>query len=349
MDFSDHAKQSYITRNVNLSRASQVIDQQPASGDLLLCRVDRIRQHTRLENIHGRREHLYEGDQIIVVAAERYATGQFSSALPTSDAACHLIAAGGIAGHVTHRSRQVKAPTELTLIGVIADSLGKPLNLSAFSPLSTLDTQHADIPVLVVIGSDMNAGKTTTVCAGINGFTGLGLKVAGAKLTGTGAGPDYWRMWDAGACHVVDFVDAGLPTTVGRSIPDFIDLVRRFKASAIQAGAQVLVLEIADGILQPETRALINAPRFINEISGVLIAAESATSAVMVSERVIQAGFPVYGISGLFTRSPLACEEAAQGTGLPIFTPSDLVKPHVSNYLHNAVTKEHESAYILAG
>lgn len=349
MSFLSNVKQGYITRNVDISKAKMLLDVQPVAGDLLLCRVDKIRQHTRLENTQGRREHLYEGDNIIVVAAQRYATDQFCAELPILGQPSHLVAAGGIAGNVTHRSQKVKAPTEITLQGVIGGEDGKALNLSSFAPLETMNNTQINIPVLVIVGSDMNAGKTTTACACINGLFKEGIRVAGAKLTGTGAGPDYWRMKDAGACHVIDFVDAGFPSTVGLSTDNFTHLLQRFKESAQKAEAQVLVLEIADGILQPETKSLMNSEPFINEVTGVIVAADSATSAIMVAERVLSAGFSLYAISGLLTRSPIACEEATMGSGLPVFTAADLSKKSVIDYLYNTMIRDHENTFSAVG
>ena len=40
-----------------------------------------------------------------------------------------------------------------------------------------------------------------------------GRRVAGIKITGTGACGDYWEMADAGAAWVGDFVDAGFVST----------------------------------------------------------------------------------------------------------------------------------------
>lgn len=349
MDAIQKAKRSYITRNVNIDTATQLLKSHPRSGDLLLCKVDKIKQHTRLEDIHGRRNHLYDGDTVIVVAAQRYATDQFCAELPTQQGPCHLVAAGGIAGQVVHRSGQIKAPTEITLLGVLGDQQGNALNLSAFAPLAKTTITSADLPVLVVIGSDMNAGKTTTACACINGLKKKGIKTAGAKLTGTGAGPDYWRMHDAGANTVVDFLDAGYPSTIGLSNDDFLTILQKFKAAAIAANCQVLILEIADGILQPETKALINSTQFVQQVTGAIVAADSATSAMMVTENIIRAGFPVYAISGLFSRSPIACEEVTQASGLPVFTASSLVQQAAIDYLYSSLEQDYSSAHILAG
>ena len=350
LDLLLSAKRSYATRNVDLGLATKLITSAPKAGDLLLCRVDKLRQHQRLENTQGRRVHLYEGDMIITVAAQRYATDQFYSQLPSfeNDGACHLVAAGGITGQVVHRSRQVKPPTEITLIGVVADQRETPLNLNQFAPLLDHGNPTLNLPVLVVIGSDMNAGKTTTACAAINGLSIHKHSIAGAKLTGTGAGPDYWRMWDAGAVAVHDFVDAGYASTVGLSNHDFLAILRHLKHTSVEAGAKLLVLEVADGVLQPETKALLSSPEFRHSVTGVLVAADSATSAVMVTERITHAGFPVYAMSGVFSQSPIACEEAAQSTGLPVLTLEDFSKTSTINYLVNSLNMDFDRAHSAA-
>lgn len=336
------AKRSYVTRNVCLEDAFSLSSKEPVVGDLLLARIDRIRQHGRLENTEGRRVHLFPGDEIIVAAGYRYATAQFHAQAPTSLGPCHLVAAGGIAANVVSKSAQVKPATEITLLGTIADANGEKLNLSRYSRLKPayLHPSAEVMPVLLVIGSDMNSGKTTLACSAIHSFRSAGLRVAGAKLTGTGAGPDYWKMLDAGAFQVRDFVDAGMPSTAGVSEAKLIDLIRTMKADATQQNADVLVIEVADGVLQPETRALLTSGSLAKEVTGALVAADSATAAVLCTERVIHAGIPVYAMGGVFTRSALCCEEVATGVGLPVFRLEDMRKASTVEYLTSALNRD---------
>lgn len=336
------AKRSFVTRNVNLNDAHSFSSQTPEEGDLVLARVDRIRQHGRLENTEGRRVHLYKGDELILVAGNRYATDQYHATTPTELGSCHLVAAGGIAANVVGKSTQVKPATEITLIGTLIDQAGKKLNLNDYRKLqpSYIHPNTPSIPVLVVLGSDMNSGKTSMACSTIKGFSLEGLKVAGAKLTGTGAGPDYWKMLDAGAYRVRDFVDNGHPSTVGLSANKLIDLLRIIKSDAKQNGADVLVLEVADGVLQPDNQQLLSDPRFLKEISGAIVAADSATAAVYCCERLIQQGIPVHGLGGLFTRSELTSEEVSLQLGLPVYRLDELQRQDTANYLMNLLSRE---------
>jgi len=338
------AKRSFVTRNVDLNDVHSFSSQSPEEGDLVLARVDRIRQHGRLENTEGRRVHLYKGDELILVAGNRYATDQFHATAPTELGSCHLVAAGGIAANVVGKSNQVKPATEITLVGTLIDTTGKKINLRDYRKLqaSYIHPNTVSIPVLAVLGSDMNSGKTSMACSVIKGLSRGGLKVAGAKLTGTGAGPDFWKMLDAGAYQVRDFVDYGYPSTVGLSATKLIDLLRVIKSDAKQNCADVLVVEVADGVLQPDNQKLISDPRFLKEVSGSVVAADSATAAVYCCERMIQQGIPVHGLGGLFTRSQLAAEEVSMQLGLPLYRLDELQQESTANYLMNLISREQD-------
>ncbi len=71
-----------------------------------------------------------------------------------------------------------------------------------------------DIPVVLIVGTSMSAGKTLSGRLIVHLLSQMGLKVTGAKLTGAARYRDVLSFADAGANSVFDFVDAGLPSTV---------------------------------------------------------------------------------------------------------------------------------------
>ena len=77
------------------------------------------------------------------------------------------------------------------------------------------------LPVVLLVGTSMSAGKTTSAKVIVRLLREAGLAVVGAKLTGAGRYRDILAMQDAGAEHIFDFVDAGLPSTVvsGERVP----------------------------------------------------------------------------------------------------------------------------------
>ena len=80
-----------------------------------------------------------------------------------------------------------------------------------------------DIPVILIVGTSMSAGKTMSGRVIVHLLSQMGLNVVGAKLTGAARYRDMLSFGDAGASAIYDFVDAGLPS----SACDEADLPRR--------------------------------------------------------------------------------------------------------------------------
>jgi len=107
-----------------------------------------------------------------------------------------------------------------------------------------------DIPVVLLIGTSMSSGKTTAGRLIIRALKYIGLKVAAAKLTGSARYRDILQFRDAGADFVIDFVDAGLPSTVceeSRYREAFDHMISRIAA----CDADVLVAESGASPLEP--------------------------------------------------------------------------------------------------
>lgn len=313
------AKAAYTTRRVPTERMATLLtgDITPHSGDLVLARVKRIRQHTRIELGSGRRSRLYVGDEVVVCYANRYAPDQFEAVVPSNLGACHLVAAGGVAARCLSRSAKVKAPTELEPIGLLGDAEGRRINLSEHAVEPVRGQQPRPFTVAVV-GTSMNAGKTTSAASLIHGMTRSGLKVGAAKITGTGAGGDVWFMTDAGAHTVVDFTDAGFASTYMASPREVEGILERLTAHLQAQGVDAVVLEVADGLYQEETAALLGSRRFAEVVDGVVFAAGDAMGAAAGSQWLRRHGLPVLAVTGALTASPLAAREAARATGLPV-------------------------------
>jgi hypothetical protein len=105
-------------------------------------------------------------------------------------------------------------------------------------------------PTVLLIGTSMHAGKTTSAKTIIRVLRRLGLRVAGAKLTGVARYSDILAMADAGAEVVWDFVDAGMPSSIGPPLK-VTAAVERIAASAVAAGVDVLVAEAGASPLEP--------------------------------------------------------------------------------------------------
>lgn len=314
------AKVAYTPRHVNLKAAVTLLagdDVVPNVGDLVLARIEKIGQHGALELTNGRRSSLFPGDEIVVCYGNRYAPDQFEAEVPHNLAACHLVAAGGIAAQALSWHASIKPPTAIVPIGLLADVNGQRINLSSAAVAEP--GQSYPLPyTLAVVGTSMNAGKTTTAANLIYGLTNAGLKVGAAKVTGTGSGKDTFFMSDAGARPAVDFTDAGVPSTFRMSPTDVEGIFTTLTNHLAKAGVDVIVLEVADGLYQDETAALLNSAAFTKMVNSVIFAAGDAMGAMAGVEWLHRKGLPVVAVSGLLTASPLGIIEAANATGMLI-------------------------------
>lgn len=223
-----------------------------------------------------------------------------------------------------------------TPLGLIADRNRQVLNLADWT--LPRGVYHANPPLtIVIVGTAMNAGKATTATYLIKGLVRAGLKVGAAKVTGTGLGRDTWLMRDADATRVLDFLDAGVPSTYLQSG----DKVERIASQLIHElghhGMDTIVLEIADGLFQQETRQLMRSHSFLANIDSALFAASDAMAAIGV-EWLRQHQAPVIGVSGLLALSPLAVRETHAATGLPVLTLTQLESAEIAQTMKDNPT-----------
>lgn len=326
-------KTPYATRRVpRESFATIITDQKPAVGDLVLVRVDKIGQHKNLELACGRRARLFPGDEIVLAYGNRYAPDQFEAEVPEDLGPCHMVAGGGIAARMISRHVRMAPATQIEPIGLIGDRNGRPINLADHA-LPSLPPPAQRPFTVAVVGTSMNAGKTETVTHTIRGLRNAGYAVGAAKVTGTGAGCDVWSMVDAGAMQVLDFGDAGLPSTYLASLEQCEKAMVTLVAHLAVGGAQAIVFEVADGLYQRETAMLLDSPLFRANVDAIIFAAGDAMGSACGVSWLRSRRLPVVAASGLLTASPLAMREAAEATGLPILGIDDLAAPTLAQLL----------------
>jgi Domain of unknown function (DUF1611_C) P-loop domain len=330
------AKAAFTTRYVNFDAIATLItgDIKPECGDLVLVRVDKISQHERIELTDGRKALLFAGDELVICYGNRYAPDQFEAEIPKDLSPCHLAAAGGIAAKVLSQHAKMKMPTAITPIGLLGDEQGKRINLADWTLPSTSYIGQRPTTIAVV-GTSMNSGKTTTAANLINGLVKSGMKVGAAKITGTGAGGDLWLMSDAGASLVVDFTSAGFPSTYRATPKQIQEIFTTLTSYLATEGVDAIVLEIADGLYQDETSAVVSSPNFRETVDGVVFATGNALGAAAGVEWLRRYQLPVLAVSGLVTASPLAAREAGKATGLPVYD-LEMLRQEAANLLLSA-------------
>jgi len=342
------AKRAFTTRRVQLEDARVLITGAvaPRIGDLVLAVVDKIGSHPKLELPSGRRAQLSVGDEIVVAFGNRYAPDQFEALIGESLDACHLVAAGGVAATKVAKHETMANPTRITPVGLLGTANGQRLNLSQYAV--TLDPQRRPITAVLVAGTSMNAGKTMTAAGLVHAFAKAGHRVAGIKSTGTGAGGDLWLMADMGAHVVLDFTDAGLPSTYLAPGPQIERSVLGLIGHASDLGCDVAVVEVADGLQHEETATLLRSPAIREATVGIVFAANDALGAKAGLQTLEEWDYRVLALSGQLTRSPLAMREAARSTGRSVVTLAEIQAGCLNSSIL-APTAYGASAFLAAG
>ena len=112
------------------------------------------------------------------------------------------------------------------------------------------------MPVILLVGTSMSSGKTTSGQIIIRALRFLGLRVTAAKLTGASRYRDILSFRDAGADHIFDFVDAGLPSTVCGEAA-YEPALQLMLGHIMSTGSDVAVIEAGASPLEPYNGALV--------------------------------------------------------------------------------------------
>ncbi len=161
----------------------------------------------------GRMTEVLRGDLVVgalgVRAATLEAAGHWNAVGP--DLKMHAMTGAGLFGRATSISPFISRLVELVYRGHVTRA-GQPVRMTDFVP--TLPPAAYDRPTILLIGTSMSSGKTTSARVIIRQLAEDGLRIMGVKFTGAGRQRDILAMLDSGADEVMDFVDVGLPSTV---------------------------------------------------------------------------------------------------------------------------------------
>jgi hypothetical protein len=307
----------YLTGDVPDGKYSLLLDNsKPRPADVVVVRVERVGHHHHIETEQERRLRLYEGDRLVGVFGNRYATDVYEGRVLELKK-LHLLTASGLIGTVVSRHHDVGRPTALSFVGYLAGSSGSRINLKElrFQPVVGL---RPSPEVVLVVGTGMNTGKTTVTRKILRALAAGGVRVAGCKLTGSASPRDLYEMRATGAVLATDFSDYGFPSTYGEPLGELIRLMDVITDAGVRAGAQLVVAEIADGCLQPETQMLLESEEIRRRVRGVVVAGACSSSLLFATEFVQKAGLDVWAASGLATNSPLFVREFSARSPVPV-------------------------------
>lgn len=245
-----------VTKNLTLCHREKMCDTiGVAMGDVLAVQVLEDKKiYNVLELPCGRMSTLKKGDVIAVALGERMALKGFAGYLPKKGLkvgdSIHLLNLGGVAGECTSANlHEVGEPLRIRILGAL-ERQGRPLNIGQAKIFEPAQNLTSTTPLIVVTGTSMDSGKTTVASVITKTLVRIGMRLAGAKLTGVGAWRDLYRMSDYGVCAIASFMDCGITSTANRQPQDLITMARgALNHLTDTEKPDAIMVEFGDGLL----------------------------------------------------------------------------------------------------
>lgn len=237
------------TINMHLDKEVEIGDDvAPRQGDVLVvrCLQDKT-TYDKLELVSGRMAKLQRHDVIAGVLGKRRALRGFVGDLPETLAVgdrIHILNLGGVLGVVVSGNLDLGRPMLVEVLGSVVRD-GQVVNIGREAP--TPPAELPDVPLILVEGTCMHAGKTQAAATLVQRLSQRGYRLNAAKLTGVACQRDLLDMEDHGARRTLSFLDAGYPSTV--DVPDLAGMARTLLADLGKDNPDAIVVELGDGII----------------------------------------------------------------------------------------------------
>ena len=234
-----------VGKIVEVSARSLVCEE----GAVIACRaLGDNKIYGNIELPSGRQAKVVKGNLIAGVLGARQALHGYMGSVPETLEAgdvINLLNIGGVLGVCTHPNKDLGPPIEVEVLGAVIRG-GEPLNIKNFA-LDPVDTLGDGAPIVIIMGTCMNSGKTYAAAEIIRLLSHAGVKIAAGKISGVAAQRDLLQMLDNGAIETKSFVDCGLPSTV--NCDDLASVSRSVIHALDETPADLILLEIGDGII----------------------------------------------------------------------------------------------------
>jgi len=316
-----------VTRNCRLSREVRLSPDIPAvEGGVIAVRVLTSKgTYDKLEQPNGRFSNVKPGDVIAGALGHRKALFGYAGHVPAVVRAgdrINILNLGGVLGICDSVNPDLGPPFECEVLGQVlafpffGQRVGVPAHITQGALPVRSELQLGGVPVVAIVGSSMNAGKTAAACALVQEFAHRGLRVAAGKTTGVSLRRDILSMEDAGASPVLVFTDFGVVTTTPEVAPS---MARTVLSHLADGRPDVIVLELGDGLLGLYgVDAILADPALRAAFRGVVLAASDPVAAWGGVE-ILKAryGLSVSAVTGPATDNTAGSRLVEQQTGVP--------------------------------
>ncbi len=272
MKFSSVTSKLDLKNTIQIKQFSEV-----KTGDVIMAEVlSQNAAYPYLEQTDGELSTLEVGDKIIGVLGARRALRGFVGYSPTKldkNNQLSLLNMGGVIGCCVDSAVGLGAPPQLKYLGTVVDDQGV-VNLNR-SVLPHTPSILESRPIILILGTCMNVGKTFTATNLISAATQAGYKVGAAKIAGVAAIKDLQCFKNMGAIDVKSFLDCGIPSTV-----DTEDLAPIVKDIINALKGELLIIELGDGIMgHYKVETVLVDKEIMSKVTSVVVCAADLAAA----------------------------------------------------------------------
>jgi len=310
----------------NQIRLYKTFDKKPEIGDVVYGQICLIGQHSSLENALGRIHMIHDGTKAVFVFGNRYAPDYYEGLIPEKMITeVDLLARSGMIGTAKTKNSLIKDPTRIKILGYVCDRSGNILNTRNFPLIKAKNAikKQPRAKMILVCGTSMNSGKSMAAAACCWALTSMGYNVRASKVTGTASLKDILHMNDAGANPYADFTYLGYPSTYMLSQDELLGIFDQLDLKYANNPKNFWVVELADGIIQRETRMLLESERVRSRIHKLIFCANDAFGAIGGLDILKSFDLKPDALSGICSSSPLHIRELHEFTSIPVFNSAE--------------------------
>lgn len=253
MKFTRKIRLDRIGSATTPARLNPIVEVSPEvdcrEGAVVVCRaLSDNRTYGEMELPSGRLAKVVKGNLVAGVLGARNALHGYMGRVPDKVEVGDVLAMlnmGGVIGVCDAPNPDLGRPIQLEVLGQ-ASRGGQLLNIADFS-LPACPKLGPGAPLVLILGTCMNSGKTFAGAEIIRILSHAGVKIAAGKLSGVAANRDLLKMQDNGAIAIGSFVECGLPSTVNAK--DLGGVARSVVTKLDESRPDLVLLELGDGII----------------------------------------------------------------------------------------------------
>lgn len=301
---------------VNVERSGH----KPQTGDVIAVRIKEERgNYGDLDLPGGDLVSLEEGDVVLGTFGNRAGVKGYIGNVPErveENGTVYFLGSGGLFGEFVSATKELGKPYKAEFLGYVVED-ETVLNMKEYG-IEKREELEEGPRVVPVVATRMDAGKTTVASKLIELLDEQGYSVGSVKLTGSARERDRIDMYEAGSQVSLDFVDAGLPSTVEEA-DQVIGAARGLIHEAWQQGdLDLIVAEFGAGVISNYRVQEVLKDLDIREtVFSVASVALDVSGAYGLKKILQEIDYRIDFVSGPITDTTAGVEKVEDTVGVP--------------------------------